>query len=361
MPGVPPIDSKRNAPSVLAYISSDVPMADRAIIYDALTAIPARARTNVVLFSHGDVYANKASLKQSAFFYKKLQGADLYEDPSGAIALFPQGELERQSQGCGANGCTGVSHAVVSATGYNDVQAETNIPCGSSQLSHKHGQNGFIYEGGISGQGVQVDMGLQINAPGSGKDPGQPTSVQPFVAFAGTPGGFSGNPHFVCDQPTFMEFWPAQSSSSSTVYLTLAMNGTLTDGTTGALTFIYQTDSSTGWSQVCSQCSVKRVTAIAVPPLQDPQTALQTWLGVNNPFSNSPQPTVQWTSVTMGYFSDYGAFQTPNTIPWRCTSAPCYTDDPSNGQVKGLIIVNKYDDANESVGINESGPRLQIH
>lgn len=360
--GIPAIDSQRSDPAVLAHIASDIPLNDRASIYDALEALPAWARENVILFTDDSdsVYGNKLEFIGAGVTYTHTADAGTYESASGNSLVFPE-DVEAESptgSACGVGGCTGVLHKVQSGSGYDFVSGNVSIPCRSSKISAKGGQNGFIYLGGETGNS-QVDAGLQINSPGGG--PAVPSSVQPFIRLA--VGGkkiyrvASGDPHVACDQTIFMQFWPAQARRNSATFLTLYFSGVLRSGREVPVTLMTSVH-RTGWSQVCiDACKVKRVTSIAVGT-GDPQTSLGTWLGVTDPYGANPMPNVAWSNLEQGNFTSYGKTAVANTSAW---SSYYPQDDPSNGTDRGLIVLRKIDDANEIIGINESGPKLRIN
>jgi hypothetical protein len=182
---------------------------------------------------------------------------------------------------------------------------------------------------------------------------GHPTSIQPFWLEGNIEAGFNGNPHLACDQTFVMSFWPAQASATAPVLEVLTLVWSQ-----GSLTLTHP-QSTSGWSQVCSGCSVKRVTSVAVNR-GGPQVNPGTYLGVSSPYTTSAAPTIAWAGVSQGNFSSYGSRAVAQTTPWFETT---FIDDPTTGTTTGLLLWPGYvtDAADETVGINETSERVIGH
>ena len=358
--GITAPDSGRTDPAVLSRISPNLTPPQQIAIYDVMASIPDAYRQNVVHFeSDGQVYANRPELIPRGVVYAQIGPGNLYGAADGTTVVMPADTTaddvassdarDPSVTRCGAGGCTGPLHKRETDIGYSFFQAGITIPCNTSFL-HKdaNNQNGFVYTGGLSPKGHQLDIGVQFNPP---VPDGPPTSVQPFWCEKGQCGIFLGygDPHLTCDQNLTMAFWFTQKSANAKPLEVLSFTGPT------QLT-VTRPASYQDWKQVCAGCRVKRVTSLAVCK-NCKQTLLGTYFGVQSPLSSSPTPTVVWSNVVQGSFSTYGPSATAAAVPWFETT---YIDDPSNGKDTGLVLWNAVDPANESVGINEIGARLQL-
>jgi hypothetical protein len=117
-----------------------------------------------------------------------------------------------------------------------------------------------------------------------------------------------------------------------------------------------------GWSQACDLCRTKRVTSLAVKPAGQQQTVVGTWFGVQQPGTNNPLPTITWRGVVQSYFTSSTATAPAPPTPWfEGQGVSLGGDTPSNAVTTGLFDLIPQDLANETIGINESGPQLILH
>jgi hypothetical protein len=332
-----PNRNHRDDRAIWKLIDANIPAKDRNVVYDELAILPRRARTNVLIYSGGRFYSNHLWM---------LRGARAYE---GHIPHKKSTVSERGAATCTTNnGGTGVDHKFCTEAGFQFFSSSVAIACHDSYLFGSLKENGYVYSGGTSPQGFEVDAGLQVNGP---TPPGAPYSVSAFITLPnGTSFKSVGAPsiHVPCDIPVDFEFWAAQKNESDPV--------SFVDFVPGYGTLMYQLQGgNNGWSQICS-CVIKRVTSLAFPGslleagsyfgVQDPQNLV-------TPSNNGATPDITWTGVTQGYFSTYGSNATAATEPWVSTQA---YDDPSNAEQIGLVLAHPYDSTHEDVGINETQP-----
>ncbi len=359
--GISVLDADHGDAAVLSHISPMLTVAQQFEIYDVLAAVPDSYRENVIHFdSDGTVYANRPELIPGGVIYRPTGSGNVLTAPDGTTSVFPGDALElddsavigtvpRTAVICGAGGCTGPFHKRETTPGYTFFQSGITIPCSTSRIHYEanNQQTGYIYTGSLSPNGHQLDIGVQLNPP---TPDGAPTSVQPFWCEKTLCGSFGGNPHLACDQNITMAFWFAQRSAAAPTLEVLSLTGPMNLTMTHAARY-------PEWKQVCSGCTVKRVTSLAVCAGCAHQTFIGTYLGVASPLSSVATPTVLWSNVLQGSFARAGRTAPLTSVPWFGTT---YVDDPSNGKATGLLLWNPTDPANEAVGINEIGPRLQL-
>jgi hypothetical protein len=356
---VPSISASGVSPSgqtdktVLSHIDPNMPADQRAEIYTTLAALPESLRDNVVEFSGSNIYATTATLRDSSLTYQPTSASGVYRSTSGVSTRLPgdlgsQGIQTQSVSACGFDSCTGAAHVVLSSAGLSYFSSSVSIPCASTMMDgtkNNPGQAAYIYTGGTSSLGHQLDIGIQVNAP---IPLGIPTSVQMFYTTSDKLAATVPVPaHLACNQTVQMSFWVEQTSTTRTnLILNIASNSI------SQTMIVPVTPKTSGWTQPCSNCTLKRVTGLAVPQNENPQLVTGTWFGINNPYSSSPTPTVNWTNATEGYFKTSGAKAIAQTKKWSETT---FRDDPTTS---GVIVKVYKDAANETIGINESGPHL---
>lgn len=340
------------------------------IIAEAMASLrPEDRGGDLVVFANGQIYATSAEARSTAFYYQPTNDPDVFLDASGTPVVFPPMDdasitasgLRRLGVGAGEGGGTGVSHRWYSKLGYTYMSADVSIPCASSQLNGTttdvNGgslpkQAGYIYGGGISGTNAAADVGIQFNAQDGKIAP--PKSVQEFIRAQQNTASPVGAYHLKCDATYQLTSYVTEIGGIPNLVDVLQKDGT---GDTHVMT--EAVSAASGWHKVCNQCRTKRVTALAVKPAGQQQTIVGTWFGVQQPYANSV-PTITWSGVVQSFFSSSaaGASVAP-PVPWfEDQTVSQGGDTPTNAQDTGLFVVLPEDFANETVGINESGPHL---
>lgn len=353
-------DPARTDSTINALIAPEITGYERALVYDTLASLRPQDRGDVRIFDDGRIYANSAGTRQAAFYYGATSDPNVFSEPDGSTVLLPD---QRTTSAAGEGGGTGIAHSRYSDPGYSYMSADVFIPCADTQLNgattlNGHAvpkQAGYIYGGGTSSLGNQADVGIQVNPP-PGKL-GVPTSVQMFI----NPGsqGFGAAravgtlDHLYCDATYQLQTFVAEIGAG--VYL---VDVASTSGQRPqVMTQRVNSTATSGWSKTCPQCRTKRVTSLAVPANSTPQTVIGSWFGVISPYSSSPEGAVQWNNVQQSYFRSRGDFVPVAPIAWYEATS---TDLPSDGQSRGFVIAQPTSSSDEAVGLNESGPRLQL-
>ena len=338
-------------PTILQHLSPMLSPSEALIMYNAMAALPERARQNVILWDQN--------------------GVEHSNDPQMLAASVPQVvdviSSERESPqsepslpACNASSdpgeCTGVLYKHKGPNGFSFLGTTINVPCASTIINTtttNYQGNFYISVGSSSTSPAQLEMGVQFNANGSSPV----MSIQPYYSADGTHGSFSGNPHLTCDQSSLiLEAYVFQASSSAPAYGTLILNGGFSQaygpspcGTgascTTTLTTMKALLTSDNLTQVCPGCHVEWTTAVAVPAGGN-QILKGSTFGIK-----SCAPTLTWKSVVEGYFSSAGPSAAASASPWSSTTI---LQSPSSATSLGLITTKDNGLANETIGVNES-------
>lgn len=333
----------QNDPTVLQYLSPQLSPAEQQVMYPILADItPESAREDVTYIDgNGTIHANRPEFAQENDVYFLTSTPNVYADASGDTILGTMASTQSSPSWCTQqDGCSGVAHIVTSPPGNQYFAGSVRVGCNDSRLLQP--ENGFAYTGGATPRKNRVDAGIQINANNGGGPavPTAPQSIQAFIAW----GKMYARKHIDLgcgDQTVALTF----NIEHTAGHVRLTVNGghaivfAVPDGRGGV---------DKDFSQECL-CTVKRVTTIAVPFFTDPtsqKAMLSTYLQVKDPFSDNPAPLIAWSSATVGHYEGGGQ---PVTSRWRDYEVQDI-EPPGNA----AILVNKIDNANETVGIDLS-------
>lgn len=240
------------------------------------------------------------------------------------------------------------------------MSADVFVPCKDTQLNGDSSkgplQNAYIYGGGISGGGVGADVGIQLNYPQGLIKVGSPSSIQAFISSPSSVGDPVGGGKLTCDRSYRLTTYVTERGDTPNL-----VDAIQSDSGGPPIVLMQQVLQNVGWSKVCPRCRTKRVTSLAVKAGAT-QTVVGTWFGLQQPYTNSPTPTVVWRDALQSQFASASATRPQPPTHWfESQGLPPGGDTPANGAALGLIVAFPQDLADESVGINETGPRLILH
>ncbi|WP_028309054.1 hypothetical protein [Desulfitibacter alkalitolerans] len=267
------------------YIDASIMGEEKQIIYDVIKNLPASDRENVIFFAEdGTIYANKPELKESWTQYEKVEG-NTYQDQEGNILIGPMDEgqsselITIQSYTC--TGTEGPYRRVHSKSGYAWYGGNVYLPSKAKNEVKDQNYSGgnrdtsYIYTGGRSSSGIEVDIGFLHNTNAGTNGNGN------WGAFRRVAGGtmYSAPVRFAPGQTIYWKFYVPQYNQIALYFEAIP------DGDTTKISYTIVGD-ATGWKKNGTGNIIKRITHIA-----QPQTNLTTGSYLKN---------VRWSNSKIG-------------------------------------------------------------
>lgn len=329
-----------------ANISPGITGSDRQVVHDLMLKLRPESRKNVIYFAaNGRIYANRSELLKGVGIAQPVPGkprtyrhanGEQFTVPMNVSVVKPTDHQVKPQYYSPPDGSTttGPYRRIFSNTGYSYSAGNVDTPCNPSNFPATVSANdtGYLYIGGWSDTGDQVDAGLQYSSVYN--------DYEPYFLHAGDPPAdiaFS----YPCGNSAYMEFYVVDST-----HVDLTINGFDSTGAPSTYSYVGLVPVGNGWSPDGSGPQGGGVMKRALSIAQASQS-----LNNGDYFGYDPVnkvPTIGWSQWQVG--TNYAPGGNYPSVPLDNTTGGSDLF-PSNGDVHTAPFSNSTNPFDEVEGI----------